>query len=145
MSFNDIIQPMSGGEKLLVTIVESEDSIARPLSLALEFEGYSTRRLSHQDIFHPSSDTFSESGEIVLFDIPYAGRKVFEEYFKRFMEISQQLSPQVVLIAMTTSPSFLNNLAGETWRQNEDFISKPYNLDDLLSMIERRHPARRGD
>jgi len=135
-------------ERPRVTIVEGDDSVAKALNEILQMGEFRTRRLTHEALSHPLQDTFSEDGEVVLFDLFYpfiANSEFLKQQFQDFQVLSERLRHEnLVLIPMTTIPNnILVNLIDSSWQEYEDFIPKPFDLNSLLDSIQQKHPSRR--
>lgn len=118
---------MSGLRTVLV--VDDEESLREVLSIELTKEGYDVRTASDGDEAMEVLST--EKFQLVLLDIKMPGTSGFE-VLKHIRE--QHPGTKVVML---TGFADLKNAIESKKLGADDFVSKPYDLVDLLTTIER--------
>lgn len=112
-----------------VLIVEDEESIGYALKVNLESEGYTVVWVEHAvSAFQMLEDCYFD---ILLLDVMLPDTSGFEicNQFRK----KDKITPIIFLSALSDSESRLKGLRYGA----DDFISKPFNLDELLLKIER--------
>ncbi len=118
---------MMQGKKIL--LVEDEESIADALKINLEEEGYEvTHAIDGQTAIECIT---KEQYNILLLDVMLPDKDGYEvcNYFRN----RDKLTPIIFLSALNDGESKVKGLRAGA----DDFICKPFNLDELLLKIER--------
>lgn len=118
---------MAGANKILV--VDDEDALRAVLSAELESEGYLVQSASDGDeaIRILDSNTF----HLILLDIKMPNVDGFE-----VLKYVKSKFPKTKVIMLTGFADLKNAIESKKLGA-EDFVSKPYDLVDLLTTVER--------
>lgn len=118
---------MAGANKILV--VDDEDALRVVLSAELESEGYLVQSASDGDeaIRILDSNTF----HLILLDIKMPNVDGFE-----VLKYVKSNHPKTKVIMLTGFADLKNAIESKKLGA-EDFVSKPYDLVDLLTTVER--------
>jgi DNA-binding NtrC family response regulator len=116
-------------EKQKLFVVDDDDSLLKVLSGELRNEGYevATAASGEDAIAHLQQDTCN----LVLLDIKMPGIDGFEVL--KFVKANH---PKTKVIMLTAFADLKNAIESKKLGA-EDFVSKPYDLVDLLTTIER--------
>ena len=116
-------------KNVTILLVEDEESIAYALKMNLEAEGY-------QVVHAPDAETAREAlnenvFDILLLDVMLPVKSGFEvcKYFRE----RDKLTPVIFLSVLNDNDSKLKGLRAGA----DDFITKPFDLDELYLKIER--------
>ena len=112
-----------------ILVVDDEDALRTVLSSELQSEGYSVVSASDGD--EAISVLQQKSFDLVLLDIKMPRVDGFEEL--RFLK---ERYPKTKVIMLTGFADLKNAIESKKLGA-EDFVSKPYDLVDLLTTIER--------
>lgn len=115
-------------EKKKVFVADDDQGIQDALCMMLEFAGYTPIVLAGQSVVDQIYQTMPD---IILLDISLSGadgREVAKE-----LKESEHLSE--IPIILLSANSQLEAIAKET--QVDDFLEKPFDMNDLLTMINK--------
>jgi DNA-binding NtrC family response regulator len=118
---------MSAKNRILV--VDDEEALRAVLSTELESEGYVVK--SAGDGEEAIRILQGESFHLILLDIKMPNVDGFE-----VLKFVKQQSPQTKVIMLTGFADLKNAIESKKLGA-EDFVSKPYDLVDLLTTVER--------
>jgi DNA-binding NtrC family response regulator len=117
------------GEKKKILVVDDEESLRTVLSTELASEGYDVGTAADGD------DAITEMGkksfDLVLLDIKMPRMNGFE-----VLKHVKDKHPRTKVIMLTGFADLKNAIESKKLGA-EDFVSKPYDLVDLLTTIER--------
>jgi DNA-binding NtrC family response regulator len=117
------------GEKKKILVVDDEDSLRTVLSTELASEGYDVGTAADGD------DAITELGkkvfDLILLDIKMPRMNGFE-----VLKHVKDKHPRTKVIMLTGFADLKNAIESKKLGA-EDFVSKPYDLVDLLTTIER--------
>jgi DNA-binding NtrC family response regulator len=116
-------------EKNRILVVDDEDALRTVLSAELEGEGY--RVSSAGDGAEAINILRGQSFDLILLDIKMPNVDGFEVL--KFVKESQPATKVIML----TGFADLKNAIESKKLGAEDFVSKPYDLVDLLTTVER--------
>lgn len=116
-------------EKPKVLIVDDEEPLRAVLSAELASEGYEVETASDGD--EAMELVQSKPIDLVLLDIKMPRVDGFE-----VLRFIKKHYPQVKVIMLTAYADLSSAIDSKRWGA-EDFVSKPYDLFDLLTTIER--------
>lgn len=117
------------GEKNKILVVDDEDALRTVLSGELISEGYDVRTASDGD--EAMSCLQKESFDLLLLDIRMPRVNGFE-----VLKYAKEKYPKTKVVMLTAFADLKNAIESKKLGA-EDFISKPYDLVDLLTTIER--------
>jgi DNA-binding NtrC family response regulator len=116
-------------EKSRILVVDDEDTLRTVLSQELKGEGYEVETAADGQI---AIDTLREKQfELVLLDIKMPNVTGFE-----VLKYIKQNHPTLKVIMLTGFADLKNAIESKKLGA-EDFVSKPYDLVDLITTIER--------
>lgn len=117
------------GEKKKILVVDDEDSLRTVLSTELASEGYDVGTAADGD------EAITEMGkkvfDLILLDIKMPRMNGFE-----VLKFVKDKHPRTKVIMLTGFADLKNAIESKKLGA-EDFVSKPYDLVDLLTTIER--------
>ncbi|MBM4160823.1 MAG: response regulator [Ignavibacteria bacterium] len=116
-------------EKNRILVVDDEDALRTVLSAELEGEGYKVSSAS--DGAEAINVLKSQSFDLVLLDIKMPNVDGFE-----VLKYVKENQPATKVIMLTGFADLKNAIESKKLGA-EDFISKPYDLVDLLTTVER--------
>jgi DNA-binding NtrC family response regulator len=116
-------------EKNSILVVDDEDALRTVLSSELESEGYSVATAGDGD--EAISVLQAKSFDLVLLDIKMPRVDGFE-----VLRFIKERYPATKVIMLTGFADLKNAIESKKLGA-EDFVSKPYDLVDLLTTIER--------
>ena len=116
-------------EKNKILVVDDEDALRTVLSGELISEGYEVRTASDGD--EAMSGLQKEPFDLVLLDIRMPRVSGFE-----VLKYVKEKHPKTKVVMLTAFADLKNAIESKKLGA-EDFISKPYDLVDLLTTIER--------
>ena len=116
-------------EKRKILVVDDEDALRTVLSGELVSEGYEVRTAADGDdaITNIQKDSF----DLVLLDIKMPRMNGFE-----VLKFIKEKFPKTKVVMLTGFADLKNAIESKKLGA-EDFVSKPYDLVDLLTTIER--------
>ena len=116
-------------EKNKILVVDDEDALRTVLSGELVSEGYEVRTASDGD--EAMSGLQKETFDLVLLDIKMPRVNGFE-----VLKFIKEKHPKTKVVMLTGFADLKNAIESKKLGA-EDFVSKPYDLVDLLTTIER--------
>ncbi len=116
-------------EKSKILVVDDEDALRTVLSGELVSEGYDVRTASDGD--DAITNLQKESFDLVLLDIKMPRMNGFE-----VLKFVKEKFPRTKVVMLTGFADLKNAIESKKLGA-EDFVSKPYDLVDLLTTIER--------
>jgi len=116
-------------EKSKILVVDDEDALRTVLSGELVSEGYDVRTAADGD--DAISNLQKESFDLVLLDIKMPRMNGFE-----VLKFVKEKYPGTKVVMLTGFADLKNAIESKKLGA-EDFVSKPYDLVDLLTTIER--------
>jgi DNA-binding NtrC family response regulator len=116
-------------EKSKILVVDDEDALRTVLSGELVSEGYDVRTAGDGD--DAISNLQKESFDLVLLDIKMPRMNGFE-----VLKFIKEKYPRTRVVMLTGFADLKNAIESKKLGA-EDFVSKPYDLVDLLTTIER--------
>jgi DNA-binding NtrC family response regulator len=116
-------------EKNKILVVDDEDALRTVLSGELVSEGYDVRTASDGD--EAISGLQKETFDLVLLDIKMPRLNGFE-----VLKFIKDKHPKTKVVMLTGFADLKNAIESKKLGA-EDFVSKPYDLVDLLTTIER--------
>ncbi len=116
-------------EKRKILVVDDEDALRTVLSGELVSEGYEVRTAADGD--EAISNIQKESFDLVLLDIKMPRMNGFE-----VLKFIKEKFPRTRVVMLTGFADLKNAIESKKLGA-EDFVSKPYDLVDLLTTIER--------
>jgi len=116
-------------EKSKILVVDDEDALRTVLSGELVSEGYDVRTASDGD--EAISAIQKETFDLLLLDIKMPRVNGFE-----VLKFVKEQQPRTKVVMLTTFADLKNAIESKKLGA-EDFVSKPYDLVDLLTTIER--------
>lgn len=116
-----------------VLVVEDDQAITRFVSLALEQEGYQVQTAANGA--EAIAQVEQELPDVILLDMLMPVMDGWE-FARRFRERWNRKVPIVVMTAATNAQERAEQI------QAEGFLGKPFDLDDLLAVVERRTRGR---
>ena len=116
-------------EKNKILVVDDEDALRTVLSGELVSEGYEVRTASDGD--EAMSGLQKEAFDLVLLDIKMPRVNGFE-----VLKFIKEKHPKTKVVMLTGFADLKNAIESKKLGA-EDFVSKPYDLVDLLTTIER--------
>jgi DNA-binding NtrC family response regulator len=116
-------------EKSKILVVDDEDALRTVLSGELVSEGYDVRTASDGD--DAIANLQKESFDLVLLDIKMPRMNGFE-----VLKFAKEKFPRTKVVMLTGFADLKNAIESKKLGA-EDFVSKPYDLVDLLTTIER--------
>lgn len=116
-------------EKNKILVVDDEDALRTVLSGELVSEGYEVRTASDGD--EAMSGLQKETFDLVLLDIKMPRVNGFE-----VLRFIKEKHPKTKVVMLTGFADLKNAIESKKLGA-EDFVSKPYDLVDLLTTIER--------
>ncbi|MEK9138104.1 MAG: response regulator [Bacteroidota bacterium] len=116
-------------EKSKILVVDDEDALRTVLSGELVSEGYEVRTAADGD--DAISSLQKESFNLVLLDIKMPRMNGFE-----VLKFIKEKYPDTKVVMLTGFADLKNAIESKKLGA-EDFVSKPYDLVDLLTTIER--------
>lgn len=116
-------------EKNKIMVVDDEDALRTVLSGELLSEGYDVQTASDGD--EAISTLQKETFDLVLLDIKMTRVSGFE-----VLKFVKQKYPKTKVVMLTGFADLKNAIESKKLGA-EDFVSKPYDLVDLLTTIER--------
>ncbi len=116
-------------EKNKILVVDDEDALRTVLSGELVSEGYEVRTASDGD--EAISGLQKETFDLVLLDIKMPRVNGFE-----VLKFIKEKHPKTKVVMLTGFADLKNAIESKKLGA-EDFVSKPYDLVDLLTTIER--------
>lgn len=116
-------------EKSKILVVDDEDALRTVLSGELVSEGYDVRTAADGD--DAISNLQKESFDLVLLDIKMPRMNGFE-----VLKFVKEKYPRTRVVMLTGFADLKNAIESKKLGA-EDFVSKPYDLVDLLTTIER--------
>jgi len=116
-------------EKSKILVVDDEDALRTVLSGELVSEGYDVRTAADGD--DAISNLEKESFDLVLLDIKMPRMNGFE-----VLKFVKEKYPRTRVVMLTGFADLKNAIESKKLGA-EDFVSKPYDLVDLLTTIER--------
>ncbi len=116
-------------EKRKILVVDDEDALRTVLSGELVSEGYEVRTAADGD--EAISNIQKESFDLVLLDIKMPRMNGFE-----VLKFIKEKFPKTRVVMLTGFADLKNAIESKKLGA-EDFVSKPYDLVDLLTTIER--------
>ncbi|MBI4498684.1 MAG: response regulator [Chloroflexi bacterium] len=114
-------------------MVEDDQAITRFVSLALEQEGYQVQTAANGA--EAIAQVEQELPDVILLDMLMPVMDGWE-FARRFRERWNRKVPIVVMTAATNAQERAEQI------QAEGFLGKPFDLDDLLAVVERRTRGR---
>jgi DNA-binding NtrC family response regulator len=116
-------------EKRKILVVDDEDALRTVLSGELVSEGYDVRTAADGDdaISHLQKESF----DLILLDIKMPRMNGFE-----VLKSVKEKYPRTKVVMLTGFADLKNAIESKKLGA-EDFVSKPYDLVDLLTTIER--------
>lgn len=116
-------------EKNKILVVDDEDALRTVLSGELVSEGYDVRTAADGD--DAISSVQKETFDLVLLDIKMPRMNGFE-----VLKFIKEKHPKTKVVMLTGFADLKNAIESKKLGA-EDFVSKPYDLVDLLTTIER--------
>jgi DNA-binding NtrC family response regulator len=116
-------------EKNKILVVDDEDALRTVLSGELVSEGYDVRTAADGD--DAISNVQKENFDLVLLDIKMPRMNGFE-----VLKFIKEKQPKTKVVMLTGFADLKNAIESKKLGA-EDFVSKPYDLVDLLTTIER--------
>ena len=116
-------------EKSKILVVDDEDALRTVLSGELVSEGYDVRAAADGD--DAISNLQKESFDLILLDIKMPRMNGFE-----VLKFVKEKYPKTKVVMLTGFADLKNAIESKKLGA-EDFVSKPYDLVDLLTTIER--------
>jgi DNA-binding NtrC family response regulator len=116
-------------EKSKILVVDDEDALRTVLSSELSSEGYEVRTAGDGD--EAISGLQKENFDLVLLDIRMPRMNGFE-----VLKYVKEKHPKTKVVMLTGFADLKNAIESKKLGA-EDFVSKPYDLVDLLTTIER--------
>jgi DNA-binding NtrC family response regulator len=116
-------------EKSKILVVDDEDALRTVLSSELSSEGYDVRTAGDGD--EAISGLQKEAFDLVLLDIRMPRMNGFE-----VLKYVKEKHPKTKVVMLTGFADLKNAIESKKLGA-EDFVSKPYDLVDLLTTIER--------
>lgn len=116
-------------EKNKILVVDDEDALRTVLSGELVSEGYDVRTAADGD--DAISNVQKETFDLVLLDIKMPRMNGFE-----VLKFIKEKQPKTKVVMLTGFADLKNAIESKKLGA-EDFVSKPYDLVDLLTTIER--------
>lgn len=116
-------------EKNKILVVDDEDALRTVLSSELASEGYEVRTAA--DGQEAIAELEKDSYELMLLDIKMPRMTGFE-----VLKYVKEKHPKTKVVMLTGFADLKNALESKKLGA-EDFVSKPYDLVDLLTTIER--------
>jgi DNA-binding NtrC family response regulator len=116
-------------EKSKILVVDDEEALRTVLSSELISEGYDVQTASDGD--DAISDLQKTSYDLVLLDIKMHKLSGFE-----VLKFIKEKHPKTKVVMLTGFADLKNAIESKKLGA-EDFVSKPYDLVDLLTTIER--------
>jgi DNA-binding NtrC family response regulator len=116
-------------EKNRILVVDDEDALRTVLSGELVSEGYEVRTAADGD--EAISNVQKENYDLVLLDIKMPRLNGFE-----VLKFIKEKYPKTKVVMLTGFADLKNAIESKKLGA-EDFVSKPYDLVDLLTTIER--------
>jgi DNA-binding NtrC family response regulator len=116
-------------EKNKILVVDDEDALRTVLSSELSSEGYEVRTAGDGD--EAISGLQKETFDLVLLDIRMPRVNGFE-----VLKYVKEKHPKTKVVMLTGFADLKNAIESKKLGA-EDFVSKPYDLVDLLTTIER--------
>lgn len=116
-------------EKRKILVVDDEDALRTVLSGELVSEGYDVRTAADGD--DAIANFQKESFDLVLLDIKMPRMNGFE-----VLKFIKEKFPKTKVVMLTGFADLKNAIESKKLGA-EDFVSKPYDLVDLLTTIER--------
>lgn len=116
-------------EKSKILVVDDEDALRTVLSGELVSEGYDVRTAADGD--DAISNLQKENFDLVLLDIKMPRMNGFE-----VLKFVKEKYPRTRVVMLTGFADLKNAIESKKLGA-EDFVSKPYDLVDLLTTIER--------
>lgn len=116
-------------EKSRILVVDDEDALRTVLSGELVSEGYDVRTAADGD--DAISNLQKESFDLILLDIKMPRMNGFE-----VLKFVKEKYPRTKVVMLTGFADLKNAIESKKLGA-EDFVSKPYDLVDLLTTIER--------
>jgi DNA-binding NtrC family response regulator len=116
-------------EKSKILVVDDEEALRTVLSGELVSEGYDVRTAADGD--DAISNLQKESFDLVLLDIKMPRMNGFE-----VLKFVKEKYPRTRVVMLTGFADLKNAIESKKLGA-EDFVSKPYDLVDLLTTIER--------
>ena len=117
------------GEKKKILVVDDEDSLRTVLSTELASEGYDVETAADGDDAITEMD--KKVFDLILLDIKMPRMNGFE-----VLKHVKEKHPRTKVIMLTGFADLKNAIESKKLGA-EDFVSKPYDLVDLLTTIER--------
>ena len=112
-----------------VLVVDDDPSVCKTVGLLLEDHGYRPRTYTEADKALEAAD--EESCQIALVDLRMPKVDGVE-----VVERLKEIDPRMSIIVMTAYPDL--DSATETMRRGAtDYISKPFNQDELIAAVDR--------
>jgi DNA-binding NtrC family response regulator len=112
-----------------ILVVDDEDSLRNVLSNELSNEGYEVRSASDGD--EAISELQKASYDLILLDIKMPRMNGFE-----VLKFIKENHPKTKVVMLTGFADLKNAIESKKLGA-DDFVSKPYDLVDLLTTIER--------
>jgi len=116
-------------EKRRILVVDDEDALRTVLSGELVSEGYDVRTAADGD--EAVSNLEKEGFDLILLDIKMPRMNGFE-----VLKFVKEKFPKTKVVMLTGFADLKNAIESKKLGA-EDFVSKPYDLVDLLTTIER--------
>ncbi len=116
-------------DKNKILVVDDEDALRTVLSGELVSEGYDVRTAADGD--DAISNVQKETFDLVLLDIKMPRMNGFE-----VLKFIKEKHPKTKVVMLTGFADLKNAIESKKLGA-EDFVSKPYDLVDLLTTIER--------
>lgn len=116
-------------DKSRILVVDDEDALRTVLSNELTSEGYDVNTASNGD--EAISTIQKKLFDLVLLDIKMPGLTGFE-----VLKFVKEKHPKTKVVMLTGFADLKNAIESKKLGA-EDFVSKPYDLVDLLTTIER--------
>ncbi len=116
-------------DKSKILVVDDEDALRTVLSSELESEGYEVRTAA--DGQEAIAQLEKDSYQLMLLDIKMPHMNGFE-----VLKFVKEKHPKTKVVMLTGFADLKNALESKKLGA-EDFVSKPYDLVDLLTTIER--------
>ena len=116
-------------EKRRILVVDDEDALRTVLSGELVSEGYDVRTAADGD--EAVSSLEKEGFDLILLDIKMPRMNGFE-----VLKFVKEKFPKTKVVMLTGFADLKNAIESKKLGA-EDFVSKPYDLVDLLTTIER--------
>ncbi len=118
-------------KKRTILIIDDTPGILEAMRDVLSIEGYSVWVAEDEDEAHKLIEREKNAPDLILLDVLLSGQdgRILAQHFKKHTK-----TQHVPIIMMSAHPDVSKTIADTG---AEDFISKPFDITDLLTKIEK--------